>query len=207
MFTLESNVTGVILAAGKSSRMNQGAAVYQDKLALPFRGLPILQHTINAARNSCLKGITVVLPPDSALEKDLDMTDCHVVYSYNRDSGQAESLKVGVAHAATQNTDGCMVLLGDQPLMTPDTIDRLIGAFIQEPHSWIVPSQEGMRGNPIIIPCAWYERVLSLQGDCGARQLFGEPRLNLRQVRIHEVGPFIDVDTPEAYQHLLKKYQ
>lgn len=194
-----ANVSGVILAAGQASRMGR------DKLSLPFRGLPILQHVVNAARNSTLRDVTVVLPKGSELRRTVDLSGCNVVTSVHRDMGQAESLKTGL-RSVIDTADGCMALLGDQPLITTSAIDMLVGAFTQQPECWVAPVQEGMRGNPITIPSTWFPKVFELEGDTGARPLLGSPGLALRLVRIHEVGPFIDVDTEEQYQRLLTNY-
>ncbi|NDV18345.1 NTP transferase domain-containing protein [Pseudodesulfovibrio sp. JC047] len=194
-----AKVSGVILAAGQASRMGR------DKLSLPFKGLPLLHQVVDAARNSTLTEVIVVLPEDSELRRTVDLSGCTVVTSVDRDKGQAESLKAGL-HAIDETAAGCMVLLGDQPLLTTETIDMLVGAFAQQPECWVAPVQEGMRGNPITIPCDWFPKVFELEGDTGARPILGSPGLALRLVRIHEVGPFIDVDTEHHYQRLLAKY-
>lgn len=194
-----AHVSGVILAAGMASRMGK------DKLSLPFRGLPLLQHVVNAARKSSLKDITVVLPQDSELTQSVDLTDCDVVTSMHREMGQAQSLQTGLRNVM-DHADGCMVLLGDQPLITHSTIDMLIGAFTQEPEKWVAPVQEDMRGNPITIPAHWFPKVFELEGDTGARPLLASPGIALRLVRINEIGPFIDVDTLEQYQRLVDNY-
>ena len=87
MKQIQTNVSGIILAAGQASRMGR------DKLSLPFRGLPLLQHIVNAARLSSLNDVTVVLPKKSGLEKILDLTGRSVVTSTKRELGQAESLQ------------------------------------------------------------------------------------------------------------------
>ncbi len=194
-----ARVSGVILAAGKGARMGR------DKLLMPFRGKPMLQHVIDAARRSRLEGVTVVLPQASELERSLDLDGCELVVSTHRELGQAESLKAGLRHVK-DDADGCMVLLGDQPLMTTETIDNLVWAFSQQPECWVAPVQESMRGNPITIPSGWFPKVFELEGDTGARPLLGSPGVALRLVRINEVGPFIDVDTEDQYQRLLKCY-
>ena len=200
MERIKCTVSGVILAAGKASRMGR------DKLSLPFNGKPLLQHVVDAARKSCLENVTVVIPRDSDLENIVDFSGCDVVRSVHRDLGQAESLQTGLRNVLDES-DGCMVLLGDQPLITAETIDMLAGAFAQQPECWVAPVQEDMRGNPITIPSAWYPKVFELEGDSGARPLLASPGLALRLVRIHEVGPFIDVDTELQYKRLLDKYE
>lgn len=200
MERIQCSVSGVILAAGKSSRMGR------DKLSLPFNGKPMLQHVVDAARNSRLKKVTVVIPSTSELENAVDFTGCDIIRLLRRDLGQSASLQAGLRHVIN-DSDGCMVLLGDQPLITHATIDMLVGAFAQQPECWVAPVQEGMRGNPITIPSSWYQNILKIEGDVGARQLLTTPRLPLRLVRIHEIGPFIDVDTELQYRRLLHKYE
>lgn len=195
-----ASTSGIILAAGKATRMGR------DKLSLPFRGIPIVQHVINAARASMLSNVTVVLPENSMLESTLDLKGCDVVLSPDRNKGQAESFKAGLRNVKDR-VQGAMFFLGDQPLITPETIDRLVWAFSQEPQCWVAPIQEGMRGNPITIPSGWFDKALELEGDTGARPLLAAPGLTLRLVRIHEVGPFLDVDTDHEYQQLLKNYE
>lgn len=198
------NVSGVILAAGKASRMGR------DKLSLPFRGRPMLQHVVDAARGSCLRHVSVVIPQGSTLPGVVDMTGCRVVEAAHAVRGQAESLKAGLRSVMEQKggaPQGCMVLLGDQPLLTTATIDILLGAFAQQQNTWIAPVQEDMRGNPVIIPASWFDKVFTLQGDTGASPLLASPGLALRLLRIHEVGPFIDVDTEQEYQRLINKYE
>ncbi|SIO28982.1 nucleotidyltransferase family protein [Halodesulfovibrio marinisediminis] len=192
-------ISGIILAAGTSTRMGR------DKLSLPFRGKPIVQHVIDAARNSILETVTIVLPEQSDLEPLLDLDNCKIIYSTERAKGQAESLKAGIS-SAKSHAQGAMVLLGDLPLISPEVINHLIWAFSQEPHNWVIPMQEGMRGNPITIPSQWFDKVMELEGDTGARPLLATPRLPLRLVKVNEIGPFIDVDTEQQYQMLLNRY-
>ena len=200
MERIQCTVAGVILAAGRSSRMGR------DKLSLPFNGKPILQHVVNAALKSCLKKVIVVLPETSDIENKVDFTGCDIVRSKHCDLGQSQSLQAGLRNVMN-DAHGCMVLLGDQPLLTPTTIDMLVGAFAQQQDCWVAPVQEGMRGNPVIIPSTWYEHVLEITGDEEPLQLLNIPKLPLRLVRIHEIGPFIDVDTKQQYQRLVHKYE
>jgi len=178
----------------------------RDKLSLPFRGLSLLQHVVNAALRSRLSDVTIVLPSEAGLEHVADLDGCDIVTSPNRELGQAQSLQAGLRNVVDRAA-GCMVLLGDQPLITPEAIDHLVWAFSQEPGCWVAPVQEGMRGNPVIIPSVWFPKVFELEGDTGARPLLTAPGVSLRLVRINEVGPFIDIDTTYQYQRLLEQYE
>lgn len=195
----QPNLAGIILASGTSTRMGK------DKLALPFKGKPLVQHVIDAARESLLHSVTIVLPENSNLESQLDISGCEVVYSKRRKEGQAESLKTGIRSLA-EETQGAMTLLGDLPLLTSGAINHLVHAFWQEPKHWVIPMRNGRRGNPVTIPKEWFGNVLELKGDTGARPLLVEPSLPVRLIEIDEAGPFFDIDTKRQYDLLLTHY-
>ena len=188
------SVSGVILAAGMSSRMKQ------DKRLLPVAGKPLLQHVIDNARASVLHEVVLVMPESDA--QYFDTAGCTVVPSPNRQDGLAESLKAGVA--AVSSTHGCMVLLGDMPLVMPQHINALIAAFTNEPLRWLVPCNEHQRGNPVIIPAGWLAAVQSLSGDMGARQLFSHPEIEVIYHRSDDKAYYVDVDTQDMYVDLLE---
>ena len=192
-----AKVSGVLLAAGKSTRMGR------DKRFLPFRGLPLLQHAVNAALGSRLHEVIVVLDEAPARLPKLDLSGCRVVVDPAACLGQAEALKSGLQ--ALDGADGCMELMADQPLLTPATIDHLIWAFSQHPDFWIVPTIEDMQGHPITVPAAWFPRLRELGGDTPARALIASRGLALRLLKVDHPGPFIDIDTATQYSLLLRR--
>ncbi len=215
-----SHIIGIILAAGMSKRMRR------NKLLLPFHGMPMLQHVINAAKTSQLAQVLIIIPDEIDKETQnytqdmltaLDTSQCTILRNSLRHLGQAESLKVGVEYACklnAQNTlkiQGAMVLLGDQPFLTANILDQLIDKALAHPQTWVIPhritaaknSEE--RGNPVIIPSNEFSRVLQIQGDSGARVLIDNSRYPRQFVEINDTAPFIDIDTPEMYAKLTSK--
>jgi molybdenum cofactor cytidylyltransferase len=194
-----ADVSGVLLAAGQSSRMGG------DKRFLPFRGLPLLQHVVNAARASLLREVVVVLAEEPPARPGLDLSGCRVVVAPDAALGEAEALGAGLR--AVRDAAGCMVLPADLPLLSAPVIDRLLWAFSQHPDFWILPVIEDMRGAPVTFPAAWFPKALTLAGDTPVRTLIASRGLALRLVRIDDPGPFTDIDTREQYRLLLKRHQ
>lgn len=194
-----AKVSGVLLAAGKSTRMDR------DKRFLPFRGIPLLQHAVNTALGSQLNEVIVVINEDLSRHPGLDLSGCRVVVDPAADRGQAEALKIGLREIDEAN--GCMVLMADQPLLANHTIDHLIWAFSQHPDFWIVPVIEDMQGTPITIPAAWFPRLLDLQGDAPEQTLIASRGLSLRLVKVDHPGPFIDIDTEAQYRQFLRRHE
>lgn len=193
-----ASVSGILLAAGNSTRMGK------DKRFLPFQSIPLLQHAVNTARASLLREVVIVTDTD-LFDTDLDLTGCRVLVTPQAARGQAEALKAGLQ--TIQDANGCMVLMADQPLLAVSTLDHLVWAFSQHPDFWIVPVIEDMQGTPITIPAAWFHRLLDLAGDTPVRSLISSRGLALRLVKIDHPGPFIDIDTDEQYRLLLDRHQ
>ena len=88
--------------------------------------------------------------------------------------GLAGSVKAGIA-AVPDNADGAMVCLGDMPLIDAQLIDRLIEAFAPDRGNLIVvPVSDGRRGNPVLWSRRFFNELMTLDGDIGARHLIAK---------------------------------
>ncbi len=191
---------GIILAAGNSSRMGQ------NKLLLPFRGKAILQHVIDAAHHSLLSPLILVLGADSSeIENNILCRSALVVNAPQTTKGYGTSLQTGLkALTRCDQYEGAMFILGDQPLLQTDSINLLINAFQKEPTRWVAPSWEGQRGNPVITPVSWFDKIYAIKGDHGPRRHLKDPATRLKLVELQDEGVLFDIDSPEDYQRLLE---
>jgi molybdenum cofactor cytidylyltransferase len=189
-------VPGIILAAGKSRRMGT------NKLLLPFHGKPLLQHVIDTAHYSSLSPIILVLGADrEAIRSQINPGDVRIIENNDFAQGYGTSLQAGL-NALNSPCAGAMFLLGDQPLVTIATIEKLISAFLSEPERWVAPCLHGQRGNPVITPSSWFDRIYSLNGDVGPRAHLQDPAAHLKLVEVEDEGVIFDIDSPEDYKRL-----
>ncbi|CAG36452.1 nucleotidyltransferase family protein [Desulfotalea psychrophila] len=198
----KAQVVGIILAADRPERMGE------NKFLLPFRNKPMLQQVIDAAQASTLQKLILVLPPESqSLLKHVDTGECEVVICHDQAEGQLQFLQAGLkCLACSEDINGCMVIPGNLPLLNEKTIDYLIDAYSQDKESWIAPTQQDMRGDPIIIPFSWWEKVAQLEGCLETRDLLGQASLRLRLIKMQDIGPFIKINTRAEYQHLSRRH-
>lgn len=188
-------VSGVILAAGLGRRMGT------VKQLLPLHGKPLLQHVIDAARASRLENLLLIL--GHAHDQVLPQLDTHgfeVVVNRDFAAGQSSSVRAGLEHRA--DADGIMYLLGDQPLLSADTINTLIDCFLSERPWAAVPVHRGQPGNPVIIGRPLMADLAALSGDIGARRLLQKSQF-VRRVEIDDPAILRDVDTMDDYLALL----
>jgi molybdenum cofactor cytidylyltransferase len=185
-------IAALILAAGASSRMGS------NKLIEEVAGTPMVARVAQAVAASKAKPVTIVTgnQPDK-VERAVNGIAASFVHNADFALGLSTSLKAGIA-ALPKDIDGVLVCLGDMPLVSPGTIDKLIAAFNPlEGRAIVVPMHAGKRGNPVLWGAQYFDEMKSLGGDQGARKLFDLHADDIVEVQIDDESILFDVDTPD----------
>ena len=176
----------------------------QTKQLLSYRGKPLLQHTIDAATGSMLSGVILVLGHEAEIiRENIKLNGAETVQNPHYRSGQSSSLKVGLS-AVSDTCDAVLFMLGDQPLINSDIIDRLIQHYLKTGSALIIPRYVGKRGNPVLIDRSLFKELEELSGDTGGRELFKRHQNEIEYLDEQTAAILTDIDTPEDYQRLLK---
>lgn len=192
------HLAGIVLAAGRSTRMGPDNKLLQD-----LRGKPILRYAVEAQLEARLDPVLVVTGHQRE-EVEAALADLPVRFVPNSDyaSGLAGSLRAGVA-ALPPETEAAVISLGDMPNVTPQVIERLVENHLQQPDALaVVPTLFGHRGNPVLLARPIFPAVSLLTGDRGARRLLEEAGSRVVEVAFEDPAIAIDVDTPEALKAL-----
>jgi molybdenum cofactor cytidylyltransferase len=185
---------GIILAAGESKRMGT------PKQLLPWGETIVLQRVIDCVAASCLERAILVLGA-RAEEIAGRITLPHKVQAVvNGDyrSGMDSSVRCGIRHAPPE-AEALMLILGDQPFLEPDLIDRLLEEHRAHGQGITIPTYRGRRGHPVLFG-ARFRRELLLIGDQGAREVVQRHREAVREVAVSLPRILEDLDTPEDYR-------
>jgi molybdenum cofactor cytidylyltransferase len=187
-------VAGLVLAAGRSTRMGEA-----NKLLQTVRGKPMLRHAVEAQLASRARPVIVVTGyQHEQVAAMLAGLDVELVHNPAFASGLASSVKVGLA-ALPQDARGVVVSLGDMPNVTAAVIDRLAQVFAESSEATaVVPTLLGQRGNPVLLARALFPEVDKLDGDQGARRLLDAAGDAVVEVPLDDPAIALDVDTPEA---------
>ncbi len=187
------DVAGVVLAAGRSTRM--GA----NKLLAEIGGQPVIRRVVEAVLASRAAPVFVVTGHErEAVAEALAGLPVRLVDNPAFASGMASSLKAGLA-AIPEGCAGAAVALGDMPLVTAAIVNRLLDAFGDHPGAAaIVPVSDGRRANPVLLARSLFGDVEALTGDMGARPLLESAGDRVVEVIVADDAVLLDVDTPEA---------
>ena len=194
-------ISGILLAAGESSRM-QGSF----KPLLKWGKRTVIGECVYQMRNSKLAEIFVVLG-----HRELDirqtLTGSGVQYVINQDyqQGMLSSIKTGLA-ALSPNEDAALIALVDQPMITKEIIDSLIEAFDEDEKGIALPTYHGKHGHPIIIAAKYFDDIMQLDENSpeGLRAFIDGHRDDTLEVPVDTPAVIEDIDLPEDYERLSK---
>jgi molybdenum cofactor cytidylyltransferase len=191
-------VAGVVLAAGFARR-----AGGTDKLLVPLRGRPLIEHVIRAAGGAGLSPVVVVTRPDApALRGALTDLPVEVVENPRPGDGLSTSLRCGLA-ALPAGIAGAAILLGDMPWVRSSTIRTLTDTLDDDDgRSICVPVHRGQRGNPVVWSARFFAAMASLAGDEGARRLLQQFAEQVCEVPVDDAGVLRDIDTADEIERL-----
>lgn len=194
----QARVTAVLLAAGRSTRM-QG----HNKLLMKLGTAPLVVHAARAIGESNVTDVIAVTGHDrDAVEAALAGHDITFVHNPAFATGMASSLKAGLA-AAPGDAGAVLVCLADMPALRPDDINRLLAAF--DPAAGreiIVPVFGGKRGNPVLLSRRFFPEIMRCEGDTGARQVVAANPDAVFEVEMETASILADADTPAAFEAL-----
>ena len=181
------NIVGLLLAAGSATRFGS------DKLrhALPH-GVPIAVQAARHLRAELARVLVVVRSRDA--EQTFRAERCETVVCENAAEGMGASL--ACAARAAGKADAYIVALADMPFVRPTTIAAVREA-LEGGAALAAPYFRARRGHPVGIAGRYYEELLALGGDEGARQLLSANEAELVKIPVGDPGVVRDIDRPD----------
>jgi molybdenum cofactor cytidylyltransferase len=190
-------LAALVLAAGSSSRLGR------IKQLEPWGDGTLLGHVVDQVRALPVDEVWVVLGADwERIRDEVDLGDCGIVENPEWEEGIAASLRVGLdALLRRSKAESVLIVLGDQPDVPAGVVERMLEAQRRSPRLAVVPKYRYVWGNPVIVSRALWERLMSLEGDEGAKRLLQAHPEWVEEVWVDALPPR-DVDTPADVEEL-----
>ncbi|MEM0134801.1 MAG: nucleotidyltransferase family protein [Thermoplasmatales archaeon] len=181
-------VAAVILAAGRSRRFGS------NKLLHIILGKSILEWTIEPLIRCNSWKTAIVIPEGDELDNVIPGNILKIVNS-SPDGGIGTSIALATKYFE-RDAQGILFLLADQPLLSNDDLRRFFTEFSKNPDLIIACSGNDEIRNPILFPSTFFEELIRLRGDEGARELAKHHSERLVKIPI-DVTHLLDLDTME----------
>jgi molybdenum cofactor cytidylyltransferase len=189
-----SRVSAIVLAAGSGSRFGGG------KLLAKLGGQPILEVVLDNLREAPVDEIIVVVGADAErLREVCERYGVRTVANEEWERGQSTSVLAGLRACGRE---AAVILLGDQPFVGADAVERLVAAFAKGANV-AVATYGGKRRNPVLFSREmWPLLEVELTGDEGARSVLRRHPDLVVDVPCEGVADPTDVDTREDLRRL-----
>jgi len=194
-------VSGLILAAGRSSRMGRSKA-----MLLSAPGGPTF--VARLARSLCEGGLSEALvvgrPEDAELRAEVEsIAPCaRFVANRDADAGQLSSLLAGLNAADRPGVRAVLVVPVDAPLVAPETVAAVIREFESGSAPIVRAVHHGRHGHPVVFSRAMFTELRHADPAVGARAVLRAHEAVIVNVDVDDPGVLGDVDTPEDYRTL-----
>lgn len=191
-------ISGIILASGFSRRMQQ------EKLLMKIDELPMVERVMIAAKSSRLEEVILVCrnPAIKALGEKHGIKS---VYNSNAHVGQSAAVKSGIM-AANTNSRAFLFIVGDQPLLNPQAINKLIEVYEGGGNLIVVPTYKGKNSSPVLFDAALKEELLAIEGDQGGRIIIEVKKDKAAFVEMDSLAVLEDIDSIESYLEFLEAF-
>jgi CTP:molybdopterin cytidylyltransferase MocA len=162
---LRGGVLGVVLAAGRSSRMGR------PKQLAELAGRPLLEHVLATLAAAPLDGVVVALGAHACrIQAQVDLHGAVPFVAPGWREGMGTVL-AQTAAAYGPGRDALVVALGDQPLVNAAAVGALVAAWRGGAGPVVSAAYDGRPGHPKLFARPALERLTGLRGDRGARDL------------------------------------
>lgn len=157
-------ISGLIVAAGLSSRMND------FKPLMEIENKPLIINTINSLRKSGIEDINIVVGYRAKdIERCVKNENVNIIYNNNyNNTFMYDSFKLGL-EKIKNNCDAVTFLPGDVGFVSKYTIDLLVKEIYKNKSKIVYPVYKEVIGHPPIISSICFDYLLNYNGKNGLK--------------------------------------
>lgn len=184
----------ILLAAGAGERFSG------NKLTAKLKSKPIVEYILTSLPVSQFSQCVIV----AANEYLLDIANMYGISGIINDrpeEGICRSIRMGIQQLNV--VDACMFCVADQPLLSKDTITRMINAYT--PYTILALSSKGKRGNPVIFPACLLSELATLKKGESGKKVIRRHEDILKLFDIKDNIQLKDIDTKDQFYEINRK--
>ena len=190
------NITIIIPAAGKSSRMGK------DKLLITLHGETLLSKAVRVSLESKASEVVVVLREDQQKRiHNIKGRPVKIAYSKERANLMSNSIKAGL-DAVNHHSLGVLIYLPDMPLIETIDLNRLISAYSKGSVVQACDENNNL-GHPVLICRELIPSSFGFSGDRGLRSIIARNTQRHKLIPLPGNKSLLDIDTPQEWSQFI----
>ena len=190
-------VAGLILAAGRSTRMGRPKAL----LTQVFTRRTFVAHLISASHEAGLTTVFVIgQAANVELAAEVDRVGATLLVNDTPERGQLSSILVGLDAAERLDASAILVMPVDVPLVSSTVIAQIVAAANRSDARIVRATHAGRHGHPVLFKRSVFDEVRSADPSIGARGVVRADPARVLDVEVNDPGVTLDIDTPEDYR-------
>jgi len=197
------SLAGVVLAAGRSSRMGT------PKALLDFLGVPFAVRILEALEALEVKTRVVVLGPDAPrIQPALGGHDFLLVENPEPETGPIASLRGALRALQPIQPSAVLVWPVDLPHVRVTTVDRVLETYRRKAVPAVVPTFADRRGHPVVWDSSLFGELLESPEATreGARAVLRAHDSDVVSVPVDDPAVIDQVNKPEDYERLVRDW-
>lgn len=181
----------VVLAAGQGRRFGD------NKLLQSLGDRPVLGHVLSALPRERFAKVVVVVSSQGVEELCSQQNLTCLRYP---GGPQSESIRRGIE--AMEGMDGCLFAMGDQPLCTRQSMEKLVDVFLNCPEAVVRLAWGETPCSPVLFPKRYFPNLRALTGEQGGMSALRGLDAEIRLVQAADEAELWDVDTRDQLEHM-----
>lgn len=191
---MPTNIDSIVLAAGCSNRFGT------TKLLARIGDESIIRRVVRSVSSSRVSSVYIVVGHDAdRVRKETESLCNGIVVNADYEDGMGYSIAAGVK-SLPAHSDAVIIVLGDQPLVSPNHINALIEAWSKTPEQAVLSGHKGTIYPPSLFPRSMFPKLETLRGDVGARSSLSAGEFEV--VEFDNSRSLLDVDRPQDLEAL-----
>lgn len=194
-------IPGIVLAAGRSSRMGR------PKATLPTAGdETFLSRIVGTLLAAGVDDVVIVVGHEAdTVIQSFETSGLRARFVLNRDydRGQLSSLQAGIVAVDRPGILAALIALVDAPFFTAATVRTVIAKYRATRAPVVRPTCGDRHGHPFLVDRGLFDALLSAAPESGAKSIVRAHATSQGDVPVDDAGAFDDIDTPEEYARRL----
>ena len=188
------NFAGIILAAGKSSRMGK------IKALLPYGKSTFIENIMDNYNRHEIKKIILVIgfnfiDIENHIKKLAGKYQkVSIIHNPLPENGQFSSLKYGIREIK-EFSDFAVVTPVDCPGILPQTIQKIINHA--DTNKISIPSYGNKKGHPVVIPSKFFDDILNYPLEKSLRDFINEHQKLIKIIETQDNAILKNINSPE----------